>query len=236
MSKRGRIAVIAMVAAALIAGGAYAAFALFAGGSSPAPVAISPGWTNRSTGAGSTLTQAEFQGTWNADQNGSFVGYRVREQLGFLPAPSDAVGRTSAVSGTLTVDGLSITAVKVTADLTQLQSDRAMRDARMATIGLQTDQFPEATFELTSPITLSKVPSGGEVVTATARGKLTLHGTTTDVTMTIKGTVVNGRIEVVGSLPVTFADYGIEPPNVGGGFVTVQDHGTMEFKLFFSKA
>jgi len=238
MSKRGRITIIAVVAAVLVAGGAYAAFALLAGGNSPDPVSISSSGTSNGstgTGTGASLSQAQFQGTWNVDQNGSFVGYRVREQLGFLPAPSDAVGRTSAVTGTLTVNGLSITAVKVTADLTQLQSDRSMRDERMRTIGLQTDQFPQATFELTSPITLSKVPAAGEVVTVTAHGRLTLHGTTKDVTMQMRGTLVNGRIEVVGSLPVTFSDYGIETPNVGG-FVSVQDHGTMEFKLFFAKA
>ncbi len=235
MSKRGRITIVAVVAAVLVAGGAYAAFALFAGGDSPAPVSISPGASTGSGSSDASLTRAQFQGTWKADQDGSFVGYRVREQLGFLPAPSDAVGRTSAVTGNLTVNGLSITAVKVTADLTQLQSDRSMRDERMRTIGLETDQFPQATFELTSPIMLSKVPAAGEVVTVTALGRLTLHGTTRDVTMKMKGTLANGRIEVVGSLPVAFADYGIQPPNVGG-FVTVQDHGTMEFKLFFSKA
>jgi polyisoprenoid-binding protein YceI len=238
MSKRARFTVIAVVAVLVVAGGAYAAFAFLAGGDSPAPVSISSGDAGSTSGgsdAGASLTQAEFQGTWTVSQDGSFVGYRVREQLGFLPAPSDAVGRTSAVTGQLTVDGLSISAVKVTADLTQLQSDRSMRDERMRTIGLETDQSPTATFELTSPITLTKVPAAGEVVTATAKGKLTLHGVTKDVTMQIKGTLVNGRIEVVGSLPITFADYGIQTPNVGG-FVSVQDNGTMEFKLFFAKS
>jgi polyisoprenoid-binding protein YceI len=79
------------------------------------------------------------------------------------------------------------------------------------------------------------VPSAGGVVTVTAHGKLTLHGTTKDVTMQIKGTLANGRIEIAGNLPVTFSDYGIQTPSIGG-FVTVQDHGTMEFRLFFSKA
>src|SRR5438309_11343595 len=37
-------------------------------------------------------------GTWSVGA-GSFVGYRVREQLADLPAPSDAVGRTGVVSG-----------------------------------------------------------------------------------------------------------------------------------------
>jgi polyisoprenoid-binding protein YceI len=237
MSKQARFTVIAVVAVLVVAGGAYGAFALLAGGNSPAPVSISSGdpTSGNGSGTGASLTQAEFQGTWTVSQDGSFVGYRVREQLGVLPAPSDAVSRSSAVTGQLTVDGLSIATVKVTADLTQLQSDRSMRDQRMHTIGLETDQFPTATFELTSPITLTKVPAAGEVVTTTAKGELTLHGVTREVTLQIKGTLVNGRIEVVGSLPVTFSDYGIQTPNIGG-FVSVQDHGTMEFKVFFSKS
>jgi len=242
MSVRAKIVVAAAAAVVVIAAGGYAAFALLAGGVSPAPVTLSPGAGAASTsagtasgsGAGASLTQSQFQGTWTAARNGSFVGYRVREQLGFLPAPSDAVGRTSAVTGQLTVSGLSITAVKVTADLAQLQSDRSMRDERMRTIGLETDSFPQATFELSSPIVLASVPTAGQVITATAHGSLTLHGVTKPVRLAVKAELTGGRIEVVGSVPVTFADYGIQTPSVGG-FVTAQDQGTMEFRVFFAK-
>ena len=61
------------------------------------------------------------------------------------------MGRTSTVEGTLTIHGTSLTAVKVTADLTQLESDDSRRDQRMQTIGLETNSFPTATFELTEP-------------------------------------------------------------------------------------
>ena len=40
----------------------------------------------------------------------------------------EAVGRTSNVTGTMTIDGTTITAVDITADLTTLQSDAANRD------------------------------------------------------------------------------------------------------------
>jgi hypothetical protein len=46
----------------------------------------------------------------------------------------------------------------------------------------------------------------------------------------------DGRdIQVIGNLDVKFADYQIEPPNIGG-FVSVKDQGVMEFKILFSKA
>lgn len=39
---------------------------------------------------------------------------------------------------------------------------------------------------------------------------------------------------VQGSLPVTFADYDIEPPDFGG--ITVEDKGSIEFLLTFVPA
>jgi len=40
--------------------------------------------------------------------------------------------------------------------------------------------------------------------------------------------------EVVGSIPVTFADYDVGNPSFG--FVTTEDNGLLEFDLVFSKA
>jgi polyisoprenoid-binding protein YceI len=88
----------------------------------------------------------------------SFVGYRVREQFAFLSAPTDAVGRTSAITGQLTVDGLKVSAVDVTADLRQLKSDKSMRDERLHTMGIQSDRFPSAEFTLTDPIVFPARP------------------------------------------------------------------------------
>jgi hypothetical protein len=41
-------------------------------------------------------------------------------------------------------------------------------------------------------------------------------------------------VQVVGKVPIQFADYGITPPNIGG-FVTVAGEGRMELQLFFLK-
>jgi polyisoprenoid-binding protein YceI len=67
-----------------------------------------------------------------------------------------------------------------------------------------------------------------------ATGTLTLHGVTRDVAVPVQARWTADRIEVVGSLPIRFADYGIQTPNIGG-FVTVEDQGTMEFQLFFQR-
>ena len=58
----------------------------------------------------------------------------------------------------MTIDGTTISDVTVTADLRDLTSDNSFRDGRIRSEGLESDQFPEAKFVLTAPITLSAVP------------------------------------------------------------------------------
>ena len=226
-----KLIVGAVVAAVVLAVGAYGAFALLAGGG-PAPVAessFSPVPSSTASLSGGT------NGAWALDASGdSFVGYRVTEKLAMLSAPSDAVGRTTAVQGSLTLDGTAVTAVDVKADLTQLTSDDARRDDRIRSQGLQTDTFPDAEFVLTSPTSLGKKPAQGETVTATADGTLTIHGVTNDVTVTVQAQWSGNTIQVHTTIPVTFADYDIVPPN--SGFVSVEDHGTIEASLVFTKS
>jgi len=217
-----RIALIAAAAAIVVAGGAYGAFAVFSGGG-PAPVALSSGEPQRAAG--------DLDGTWLVSAADSFVGYRVREKLAFLPAPNDAVGRTDSVEGTLDISGLTVGSVRVSADLRNLQSDRDMRDRRIRRMGLETERFPEARFELTDPITFDTRPDAGLEVEQTAKGRLTLHGVTRDVSVPVQAQWSGERIEVVGSLEIEFADYDIEQIRLNQ--VTTEDHGTMEFKLVF---
>src|SRR5688572_1627644 len=84
-------------------------------------------------GTGSATTampssSSELEGTWTVVDDGtSFVGYRVQEELAGIGATT-AVGRTTAVAGSLTFDGEEITAVSIEADVSQLQSDQSRRD------------------------------------------------------------------------------------------------------------
>ena len=163
------------------------------------------------------------------------VGYRVTEKLAFNVVESDATGRTSDVTGTLTISGNTAEDVDVTANMQTLKSDQDRRDNAIKDRGLQTNQFPEAKFVLTEPIDFGAVPKAGETVTATATGDLTLHGVTKRVSIPLEA-VWNGgdEIQVKGNLPIKFADYDIEAPSIGG-FVEVQDNGEMELLLFFRK-
>lgn len=164
----------------------------------------------------------------------SFVGYRVQEQFVGAIVESTATGRTNDVEGSLSVSngGLTVDDVQVTADLTTLTSDRAQRDNRIRTLGLESDTFPEATFVLTRPMETDTAPKRGKTVNATAVGDFTLHGVTKRVRMPVEGRWDGTSIQVVGTLPIVFADYDMDAPNVGG-FVSVRDEGEMEFQLFF---
>src|SRR6202795_3215610 len=163
--------------AAIVGGGLLAAaaamgivyFVVFAGSSpqklalgSPAPAAPS-GTATPSSSLG--------PGTWSVTA-GSQAGYRVREQLASLPAPSDAVGRTSAVTGTLTLaqtaSGYSVTVASVAVDVSKLTSDKPMRDRRIHSQGLQSDRYPSATFQLATPIALPADAAGGQTIQVSA--------------------------------------------------------------------
>lgn len=234
ISRRTKWLAAGVVAVVVVAAAGYAIFALQSSGG-PAPVSLGSLSPGAIASGAIDSTDTRTSGTWTVDGSQSFVGYRVREKLAFLPAPSDAVGRTSAVTGTMSIDGNAVTAVRMSADLTRLKSDEARRDEHMADMGLETDRFPTATFTLTSPITFDHKPKQGEAVKALAAGDFTLHGVTKRITIPIQARSDGTTIEVVTSFPVLFSDYSITPPDFGG-FVTVQDNGTVEMKLIFTRS
>jgi polyisoprenoid-binding protein YceI len=147
---------------------------------------------------------------------------------------STATGRTSEVTGSFAINGMTVKDVTVDANLLSLKSDRDMRDNRIKTLGLESEKFPQSKFVLTQPISFQSVPTVGETVRATAKGDFTLHGVTRPVSIPLEGRWDGRDIQVVGSLDVRFADYQIEAPNIGG-FVSVKDQGVMEFQIFFRK-
>ena len=229
-----------MLIAATIAGGltlgaaavGVAYFVVFAG-SSPQKLALSSPTPTASGSPTATASAGAGAGTWTVT-SGSVAGYRVREQLASLPAPSDAVGRTSSISGSVTItqsgSSYTVAAASLTVNVNTLTSDRSMRDQRIHQMGLESNRYPTATFVLTTPIDLPAGATSGQVANVSATGQLTIHGVTKTVTIPIQARLSGSQIELAGSITFPFSEFGMTPPSIGG-FVTVQDNATMEFDI-----
>jgi len=165
----------------------------------------------------------------------SLVGYRVQEQLVGGAIEQTATGRTSDITGSFAITGMTVEDVSVTADLRTLASDRDQRDNAIKDRGLESNRFPEAKFVLSRPITFQSVPKAGETVNATAVGDFTLHGVTRQVTIPLQGRWDGRDIQVIGNVHVVFADYGITAPT-SPVVASIRDEGEMEFQIFFRKA
>jgi polyisoprenoid-binding protein YceI len=203
----------------------------------PAPraaIKLTPVVTN-STVAGQSGSGAD--GTWTVKPGDTqnFVGYRVTEKLFANISETTATGRTDNVTASMTIDGTTVKDVTVTADLRDLQSDNSFRDGRIQSEGLESDKFPQAKFVLTQPITLSAAPAAGETVKTQATGEFTLHGVTKTVTIALDGRWDGKQVQVVGSMPIVFSDYGITAPTAPA-VASVDDHGEMELQLFFDRS
>jgi polyisoprenoid-binding protein YceI len=172
--------------------------------------------------------------------NGTEAGYRVREQLANLPAESDAVGRTSDVTGSITLvaagDGAQLTGGSIEVDTTTIESDEGRRDNRLRSEGLETDAFPSATFAITAPVEIPASALAGEAADVTLVGDLTLHGVTRSVEIPAQARLADGQIQVAGSITFPLADYDITAPNIGGFIVSIADEGALEFLVVFEKA
>lgn len=199
----------------------------------PAPKKLS--FTTRTTRASTTTAPGTatttLDGAWKLT-TGSEVGYRVGEVL--FGQSATAVGRTSSVTGTLTVAAATVPSATFTADMTTVSSDRSQRDSQFKGRVMNTSQYPTSTFSLTKPIDLATIPGDLVQVKVSATGQLTLHGTTRSVTFPLTARRNDNTIEVNGTIPVKFADYNI--PNPSFGPATTDDHGELEFLLSFSRA
>ena len=176
------LSALAAVVAVGAAGVLFIYFVLFSH-SAPAPLALtSPAATVQSP----ALTSSEIPGTWTVGSK-SVAGYRVHERLAFLSAPSDAVGRTSQITGGATITGsagaLTVSAASFTVNVESLTSDQSMRDSHIQTLGLESAQFPHATFVLSSPVTLPANATSGAEIAVSLHGALTIHGVTKTVTI-----------------------------------------------------
>jgi polyisoprenoid-binding protein YceI len=225
----------AVIVVVLVGGAAFWYFVL----RDDPPPELSVDSTRGDDAASTTVgtTPASLDGAWTVQGGDTTAGFRIVESFANGLTDHTAVGRSDDVTGSITIDGNQVTAGDFTVDLGGLSfSDSpgglsvANRAIAMKGRGLETDRFPEASFELTAPIDFGKEPAAGETVTAKATGDLTIHGVTKEVTFDVEAKLVGDTIRVATAdpVPVVLADHDIDKPT-GGPVAEVADEGSFEF-------
>ncbi len=174
-------------------------------------------------------------GSWTVEQGEEvFVGYRVDELFAGDTIKKTAVGRTPAVTGTMTIVDGQVTEATFEADTTQLTSDQSRRDSYIKGNALQTESFPTATFTLVEPIALPTPLELNTPVEVQAVGDLTLHGVTQRVTIPLQAQWDGTIVDVAGGVTIAMADYDIDTPDTP--VVRADDQGELELQLSFVRS
>jgi polyisoprenoid-binding protein YceI len=233
MSAKLKYSLLGTAGVVVVAAGLFVYFGVLSN-DSPAEFSLEKGSTNNTAAA---PPAGELAGTWTV-VGGSQAGYRVREKLANLPAPSDAVGRTTAVTGQVTVSDVGgayrAKNTNFTVDVSQLKSNEAKRDNRIRTIGLETDKYPQATFAAAGPIDIPADAVDGKVVTVQAEGDMTLHGVTKKVSIPLQVQRNGNQVRIVGNYDFSWSDFGMTAPSVPP-FVSVTGSPKLEFDVMMSK-
>ena len=231
---RRRLAIAGVVVACLVLAGAGVTISLLRSHHSPAAFALS--------GATGSAGASGMSGKWKVVA-GSEVGYRVREQFINQPAPTEAVARTSNVTGGMQIaaagGNYEVTAVDFVADLSTLVSQDQyakfqtyQRDFFIRTIYLETAQYPKAEFHATSVEVAMNLAPGPATIEVS--GKLTVHGVTKSVTTRLQAQATGDQIEIAGSINVDMRDYNVSPPDIS--FTKAEPGVVVEYHLVLGRA
>ncbi|MBI3913957.1 MAG: YceI family protein, partial [Chloroflexi bacterium] len=143
--------------------------------------------------------------------------YRVREQLAGVSLPSDAVGVTTGVTGTITAktDGTIIPGQSTfRADLSKLKSDRDQRDNYLRNETLETRRYPFADFVATQVKGLPNPPPRSGDVGFQLIGNLTVKNVTKEVTWDVKGKIEGEEFSGLATTSFKFGYFNIAIPRV----------------------
>lgn len=175
---------------------------------------------------------------YTVDANGTQAGYQVQEQLARLKAPSQAIGTTKAVSGSIVIgsDGKIVSnQSKIVVDLKSLHSDISMRDGFIDRNTLDIAKYPTATFVPTEIKGLaSPLPTSGSQ-TFQLLGNLTVHGVSHPVTWNVTSQVNGNNVTGKATTDVKFEDFGMSPPKALA-VLSVTDNITLNLTFHLTKA
>jgi polyisoprenoid-binding protein YceI len=163
--------------------------------------------------------------------------YRVREQLAGISFPSDAVGTTRAIEGSLSLDTqghIRGSDSRFTVDLRTLRSDRDRRDNYVRRNTLETERHPMAVFipgEVRGlPFPLPQTGTASfELI-----GELTMRETTRRLTWEATATFNGQEVSVQAKTSFRFGDFGLTIPRVAS-VLSVEDTIRLETDLLLRR-
>ncbi|MGQ0702421.1 MAG: YceI family protein [Gemmatimonadales bacterium] len=171
---------------------------------------------------------------------GNVARFIVREQLAGVTLPSDAVGTTSAITGTIVLDprrgpGAVDTAVsEIVVDLRTLQTDQQRRDNYIKRRTLVVDSFPHAVLRITELRGFpAAVPASG-TFSFTVVGNLTVHGVTKRTEWAATGQAQGEDIGGKAETRVKFGDFGMERPRVMV-VLSIEDDIRLQYDFRFAR-
>jgi polyisoprenoid-binding protein YceI len=164
--------------------------------------------------------------------------YRVREQLAGISFPSDAVGTTHAIEGSLSLNAqghIRRSDSRFTVELRTLRSDRDRRDNYVRRNTLETERYPTAVFipgEVRGlPFPLPQTGTASfELI-----GDLTMRETTRRVTWEATATFNGQEVNVQAKTSFRFADFGLSIPRVAS-VLSVEDTIRLETDLLLRRS
>jgi polyisoprenoid-binding protein YceI len=166
---------------------------------------------------------------------GTKARYKVREQLAGISFPSDAVGTTEAVTGSLVLnpDGsFDAAQSKLTVDLRTLKSDQQMRDGYVQRNTLEAEKFPNIEFVPRRAVGLpTPLPAGMQAQAGFQLvGDMTMHGVTREVTWNVVATFGNDLVAGRATTTLQFPTFNLTKPSLAR-LMSVDDKIELEIEF-----
>ena len=166
--------------------------------------------------------------------DGTRARYKVQEQLAGINFPSEAVGTTESVTGTIIVnpDGTIAPQSKLLIDLRTLTSDQSMRDGYVRSRTLETDKFPMLELVPKRGVGLpAPLPAGGQAQAGFQLvTDMTVHGVKKEVTWNVVATFGNDLVAGRATTTVDFATFNMTKPTLAR-LVSVDDKIQLEIEF-----
>ena len=171
-------------------------------------------------------TIGESEGVTFLVGEGSEATFTVSEQLTILPLPSDAVMRTTALSGEIHLDGRP-SVIKI--DLQQLSSDQSRRDQYVRRRMFPND--PIAVFTLGDAGQPPEGFTSGEEITTQVVGEFSIRGIEVPLNFEIEARDDGDVIFILGRTSFVWSDFGLTAPTAVPIVISIEDEVKVEVLL-----